>query len=69
MVSGSIIAPIAAAKFSSPSTTPTALYGRRDTTRKEARKEPTREMAVQELWPMVRVAVLNSSGVTTQVAT
>jgi hypothetical protein len=32
-------------------------------------KDPTRDTAVHELCPIVRVRVLNSSGVTTHVAT
>ena len=67
-VSGNILAAAAASRFMTASTRPTEKLPSEDTTTKGDVKAPSFEQATHTAWPMVRISVLYSSGVDTQVA-
>ena len=67
-VSGNILAAAAASRFMTASTRPTEKFPSDDTTTKGDVKAPSFEQATHTAWPMVRISVLYSSGVDTQVA-
>lgn len=63
-----MLAAAAASRFMTASTRPTEKLPSEDTTTKGDVKAPSLEHATQMAWPMVRISVLYSSGVHTQVA-
>ena len=67
-VSGNMLAAAAANRFMTANTIPTEKFPSDDTTTKGEVNAPILEQAIQTAWPMVRISVVYSSGVDTQVA-